>query len=566
MENRPSTQMQQIDFNDINILGNLISLSGEAVAFSDYNWVVRYCNDVYLKNIGLTRDDVIGKTPFEFIKGFERSIFFKALDEFSRDRKPISKLGFSTILNRWLMVRIFPLENGALMMANDATDAVVLEHQLATQATIDPLTGLPNKLRLMIRIEDLIKADQRFGIMNLGLDKFRGINESLGYAGGDKGLMEIASIFQSITLPDEELFRLNSDEFIVLKENGFENAGERFNQFKQSIKAPITLNGKNFIIGVSSGSCICPDDGSDPELLIKRAGLALRRAKQQKEQRGLLHAYVKSMEEELCHRVQLEEDLREAVRTKAFHLVFQPKGDFKSGDTIGAEALIRWNHPTRGFLPPDAFLKVALGCGLMPAIDVFVLNKALDTTCHWRSLGIKSPVSINVSMESLSNRSLVEHVKQALARTGANPDMLEIEIPEGALMENIEMSLVVLADLREMGVRLSVDDFGTGYSSFAYLTKLPLDTLKIDKSFIRGMESVKANINIIKGIIKMAHSLQLEVVAEGAETQAEMDSLKKMNCDTVQGFFYAKPMSSADFIEFSMKKKMTKSTMSAMSI
>lgn len=541
-----------IGTNDAASLAALLSAVNETVVYADYNWVIRYCNDIYLTSLGLKREEVIGKTPFEYHPNFHRSVFHDMMEQCRRDHKPGSKIGYSTMTNRWLMVRVFPMSDGALMLANDATEGIVKQYQLAAQAIKDPLTGLPNALGLTSEMDVMIKDGKPFSLMLLGLDRFRFINDALGHAGGDMVLLEVTSRFQTSAEPGETLYRIGSDEFAVLRRQGGPLAEDSFSKFKESAELPVVLYGQSFVFGVSAGICVHPSDGHNAEELLRRAGLALRRAK--RVGRGVACAYVQGLESETLLRTQLETEIREAIKEDGFHLVFQPKIDLSSGRVIGAEALIRWHHPSRGFLSPAAFLPIAMECHLIKAIDSYVLKAALGAVATWSGYGVDCPVSINLSIESLSDSRLVDQVTEALRQSNLEPALLEIEIPEGAMFNDVDSSIAILERLRGKGVRLSIDDFGTGYSSFSYLAKYPVQTLKVDQSFVAGIDVTPTHHKIVKSIIRMAHSLQLEVVAEGAETLSEVNVLKALHCNTVQGYFFSKPLELTDFIKFTMEQ------------
>lgn len=546
MEKPVITELVPVDL-DVT-LSSLLLQSRELVVYVDYNWVIRYCNDVYLASVGMKREDVIGKTPFEFQPNFRRSIFWEMMDTCGKERKASSKIGYSVVMNRWLMVRVFPLKDGALMLANDAAEDFVKQHQLATDAVKDGLTGLPNALGLSGDMEALIKAKQPFLLLILGLDRLRMINDALGHAGGDMALLEYTSRFQSTTVEGEALYRLGSNEFAVIRKQGLEAFDGRFEAFQQAALAPFTLYGQSFVMGVSGGYCKHPNDGDESSEVLRRAGLALHRAKRAGGAQA--YRYVQGLEAESVLRTQLESELREAIKNDALHLVFQPKGDLGSNAVIGAEALIRWKHPTRGMLSPATFLPIATECRLMWDIDMLVLRQATKALAHWALCGVHCPVSINLSTDSLADRRLVEQVKTALGEAGVNPNLLEVEIPEGALIRDVDTSIEILNELRAMGVHVSVDDFGTGFSSFSYLARFPVQTLKVDRSFVAGIDTNPVNHKIVKAIIRMAHSLQFDVVAEGAETEQEMVVLRKLHCNTVQGYFYSRPIDLPDFIRF----------------
>src|SRR5262252_3886513 len=274
---------------------HLLAQAGEAIVYVDANWVVRYCNSVYLSNLGMSQADVLGKTPFDYFPNFKRSIFYESIERCRRERKPTAKIGYSTALDRWLMVRVFPTGEGMMMLANDASESVVRQYQLAQQVLRDPLTGVSNKLGLVNDLEGLFERNEAFSLLVIGLDRFRSINDALGYAGGDMALLEVASRLQTATMPGEQLYRLNGDEFCVLqKQQESELIEFRANVLMQVAREPLTLHGHRFVLGATAGTVVRDFECCDPEQMLKRAALALRHAK--KTRRGGLVTYEPGLE------------------------------------------------------------------------------------------------------------------------------------------------------------------------------------------------------------------------------------------------------------------------------
>jgi diguanylate cyclase (GGDEF)-like protein len=533
-------------------LSRLIGEAREAVVHIDHQWVVTYCNDVYLQDIALPREQIVGRTPFEFQPTFNRSIFFETIETARQERRPMAAIGYSAVLSRWMMVRVFPTSTGMLMLANDASETVVRQYQLAQQALKDGLTGLGNKLALVQAMQTRLAAGANFAVAVMGLNRFTSVNDAQGYARGDLALMEIASRLQIATLGEEALYRLNGDEFALITAGDPEGALSRIRTLLEVTARPLALHGHSFVLGAAAGAAFAPEHGADAEVLLNRALLSLRQAK--RVCRDDVVVYEAALETVTRQRNELEAELRRAVEVGQFSLMLQPKGSLEGRHVIGAEALIRWPHPTRGLLAPDEFLPLAQECGLMPAIDRWVLRAALDQVSALKRLGMAVPVSINLSVESLGDEGLVDGVLEALTATGVEPELLDIEIPEGALMRDVETSARVLAGLDELGVGISVDDFGTGYSSFAYLARFPVHTLKVDRSFVADMTTNAASRNIVKGLVRLAHSLSLQVVAEGAETDEQLTMLQRMRCDEVQGYGYARPMPFDGFCDFARSR------------
>ncbi len=530
----------------------LLSASAEAVVWVDHTWTARYCNQTYASNLGLTPEQVIGRTPFEYTPtDFRRSIFFKACETCMEQRKPTSQVGFSTVLNRWLMVRAYPVRGGGLMLANDATESVVKAYHLAQAAVRDELTGLGNKLALEQRVEEMATRMEPFTLALLGLRRFREINETHGYATGDLVLMELASRLQSATQDSEAVFRVSGDEFaLVVKGPSPESAHERIRLLLTLLHPPVVIEGLRIPVSVGVGTVSSPVHGDAFGLLLKRAGLALGEAKRVASQALPVMPFRMDLELAAKQRLVLEQELRQCLDGSQFTLLLQPKVCLNTGAVVGAEALIRWVHPKRGILSPGAFLPLAREIGAMRSIDAWVLRQAISLCAQLRDFGATFPLSINLSADALGDVMLPERLHRDLATAGLPASMLEIEIPEGDLMADVQASVRTLEALADMGVRLSIDDFGTGYSSFAYLAQFPVHTLKIDRSFVIGLGGSGPSRKIVKGIVRLAHSLGLDVVAEGAEDDQQLVQLQRLKCDAVQGFAVAPAMPLPQFRAF----------------
>lgn len=543
---------QEFRLNEVLGLEALLNDASEAVVFVDSNWVARYCNATFASNLGLTPEQIIGRTPFEYTPtDFRRSIFFEACEQCVVHRRATSRIGFSTVLNRWLFVRGFPMRGGGLMLANDATESVVKAYHLAQAAVRDQLTSLGNKLALEQRVEELAASKEPFTLALLGLRRFRDINETHGYATGDLVLMELASRLQSATLDGEAAFRVSGDEFaLVVKGPSPESAHDRIRLLLALLHPPVVIEGLRIPVAVAVGTVSSPVHGPDFDALLKRAGLALGEAKRVASQALPVMPFRMDLELAAKHRLVLEQELRQYLDGSQFTLQLQPKVRLNTGAVIGAEALIRWVHPKRGILSPGAFLPLAREIGAMRVIDNWVLRQAIGMCAQLREFGASFPLSINLSADALGDVMLPERLIRDLATAGLPASMLEIEIPEGDLMADVQASIRTLEALADMGVRLSIDDFGTGYSSFAYLAQFPVHTLKIDRSFVIGLGGNGPSRKIVKGIVRLAHSLGLDVVAEGAEDEDQLVQLQRLKCDAVQGFAVAPAMPLSQFRAF----------------
>jgi diguanylate cyclase (GGDEF)-like protein/PAS domain S-box-containing protein len=530
----------------------LLDRIGEALVHVDDQWVVRACNEVYLRLVGLPREQVVGRTPQDFAPGFVRSIFFEAIENCRQTRSPMMQIGFSTVLRRWLIVRVFPVEGGMVMLANHATAADVTQHLRAQRAVHDALTGLGNKLALEEHVESLVQQARPFTLTLLGIDRFREVTDDHGHGFADMVVLELASQLKASTSGESVCFRVSQEEFAVVTTD--DAAAEiRAGLYIAALQAPLVLDGKALELVASAGTAAHPGDGDAFEPLLRRAGLALRQARSHEAPAPV--AYRPDLEAASLRRAEIEAELRACLDAPPFVLHLQPKVSLLGGALTGAEALLRWAHPARGLLAPGVFLGIAEEKRLMGAIDAWVLAESLKIGATLRAQGLAVPMSINLSVQSLSDPAIVERVRAALASAGLPAGLLEVEIPEGTVMRDVRRSAEVLVELQAMGVRISVDDFGTGYSSFAYLAKFPVHALKIDRSFVRDIVDGETSRKIVRGIVRLAHSLSMEVVAEGAETDLQIRMLRRYKCDAVQGFGIARPMPLADFIAFARERQ-----------
>ena len=531
----------------------LMEMVGEVVIYIDDRWVARYCNAGYAAYVGKPTEEIIGHTPFEYFPGFEKSIFFEIYQRCRQENKQFTKIGYSKGMGRWLIVRVFPCFGGGVLgMANDASEQMIQQTQLVTRMVTDQLTGLPNKVALRERMERLVAEKQPFDLVVIGMQRFRRINDAIGYAGEDLVLLEIGSLLQSATEDAEELFRINGDEFAVLRYIAPEETSRRVEQFLAVLRAPISVKGYDFTLEPTAGIVTADLGQTDVEALLTRAALALKDSKG--EGRPVVRWFDPGLERAAQLRTLLESELRAAIEGRHLDLHLQPKGCLRTGGVVGAEALIRWHHPKLGMVSPGDFLPLAQEAGLMRELDGLVIWKAVEHLERNRQVGLAVPVSINLSALTIADRLLPDRMFEVLHGRGIESALLEVEIPEGALVHDLDAAQENLSRLRNMGIKVSIDDFGTGYSSFGYLATLPMDALKIDRSFVQHLGKSDANLKIIRSIVNLARSLGLSVVAEGAETELQMEALRRLRCDQVQGFVYGRPMPLAAFQRFVVEK------------
>ncbi len=427
------------------------------------------------------------------------------------------------------------------------------QEQLEHQANYDVLTGLPNRNLLQDRLKRAVFAqrDARpIAVVFIDLDHFKFINDSLGHTQGDKLLAIIAERLASIVREGDTVARLGGDEFVlVLNDQNKEDVIFRAMQrVLNKVSEPMTIDGQELYITCSAGVSLYPADAPDVETLLKNADVAMYRAKEHG--RNNFQFYTPEMNDLANERLALEHSLRRALERNELLLHYQPKVNLQTGMIVGAEALLRWQHPEWGLIAPERFIPIAEETGLIVQIGAWVIRTACNQARLWQDAGLPPVVmSVNLSARQFRQESFVKVVTQILHETGLKPEQLEMELTESMLMHNANAAISILAGLKSIGVRLSLDDFGTGYSSLSYLSRLPIDTLKIDRSFVQhiGDQDECDNGILAQAIISLGHSLNLTVIAEGVETGDQLKFLKAHQCDEVQGFYFCKPTVPAEF-------------------
>lgn len=415
------------------------------------------------------------------------------------------------------------------------------------QAVTDPLTGLPNRLLFADRLSHSIKASKRsrspIAVMFLDLDHFKIVNDSLGHNGGDHLLKEVAARLTSALRDADTVARMGGDEFtVVLSEiKDATDAAVAADRILGCLKDPFLLEGREFFVTGSVGISVYPQDGTDVETLVKNADAAMYRAKQRG--RNAFHMFADELDTEAVERLNIEKALRQAPERDELALHYQMRLDLATGITPGLEALVRWHHPEKGLLYPSSFIGVAEDTDLVGTVTSWVLEEACRQNKRWQDAGfLKMDVSVNVSPRLLHRADLVRSVEKALAGTGLDPRYLNLEVTEAAMMQNPEHAAAVLEELKQIGTSISIDDFGTGFSSLSSLKRLPIDAIKIDASFVQHITTSRDDECISTAIISMAHGLGIKVVAEGVETIEQLELLRQMGCDEVQGYFISRPV------------------------
>jgi diguanylate cyclase (GGDEF)-like protein len=415
----------------------------------------------------------------------------------------------------------------------------------------DELTSLPNRMMLNERLDQALarhsRSDTQLAIVFMDLDRFKVINDSLGHEAGDALLRQVADRLRGESRKGDTVARMGGDEFVLLIENpeSLMDVSACAQRVVERLSAPYVLGRSDCHITVSVGISIYPSDGVDSQTLLKAADVAMYRAKEIGRNNYL--RYEPSMNVHSLERLELESDLRHALERDEFLLHYQPKVETTTGMITGTEALLRWKHPLRGLISPNAFIPLAEETGLIVPIGEWVLATACAQNKVWQDSGLPNlTVSVNLSARQFGDPMLLENLTRIISASGLDPSGLELEITESMVMSHGACAVAVLENLKSIGVQIAMDDFGTGYSSLAYLKRFPIDTLKVDRSFIRDIPADSSDMKITRAIIALAHGLKLKVVAEGVETADQLKFLRAHHCDSVQGYFLHPPLPEAE--------------------
>ncbi|WP_289140930.1 bifunctional diguanylate cyclase/phosphodiesterase [uncultured Brevibacillus sp.] len=440
-----------------------------------------------------------------------------------------------------------------IQVTRDITERKQSEELIHYLAYHDALTELPNRRMYVQHLGKEIMQAKRFqsnmAVLFLDLDRFKDVNDSFGHDVGDLLLIEAAKRLKSCVKPGDMVGRLGGDEFTVLISNltEREEAAAVAEQIMQVMQQPFYLNGQAFNISSSIGISLFPQDGDNAEDLLKRADTALYTVKSRG--RNGFDFFDPSMEAKSLERILMENELRKAIEQEHFQIYYQPKMDIKTGTLTGMEALVRWVHPELGIIPPNRFIPIAEESGMIIPLGEWILKEACMQNKRWHDQGYELKVSVNLSVRQIYQKDLLDMIKATLEETQLEPEWLELEITESIFVK-MDEATVVLQQIREIGIQISIDDFGTGYSSFSYIKSLPVDTIKIDASFIRDVHHNQESQAIVKAIVTIADSLNMKVVAEGIELNDQVAALQENGCGHGQGYLFSRPLATADFEQF----------------
>ena len=578
VEGRPTRMVGSvIDVTEVretrNRLGELFEQMTDAYMALDDDFCFTFVNSRAEQVLRKTREQLIGKSIWDLFPDAVGTAFETTYRRVVVAREPAQLEAYFARFDAWYEVFAYPLADGFAVHFRDVTARHLAEEerqallaaerearaqaeraraQMEHAALHDPLTGLPNRTLFLDRVGHAIAAVHRetggLAVTFIDLDRFKVINDSLGHHVGDELLVEAARRLTSALRTGDTVARLGGDEFAVLSPgvDRAEDAEAIVQRVLDELVEPIVSRGQTFYLAASAGIALGGRD-STATALLRDADAAMYRSKDKG--RGRITFYDEELHRGVSERLNLTNDLRSAIGTHQFFVVFQPKVDLLTGLPRAAEALLRWNHPSLGLLAPDRFISLAEETGLIVPIGRWVIDEAVRVACQWRERWPSHPmqVAVNLSLAQLADPTLVRHVEDALVCSGLPPDLLALEITESTAMADPTTAAQVLSELHALGVQLAVDDFGTGYSSLAYLQRLPLSALKIDRCFVSGVGGRKSDTVIVQATIGLAHALGLVTIAEGVETEEQAETLRMLDCDLAQGYLFSRPIVSDAF-------------------
>ena len=550
--------------SNLQLSAKVFSTMKDGVVITDTTQKIINANNAFCNNTGYTLDELIGQKPSMLSSGWHDRKFYSDM------WKQINETGQwrGEIIDRRKNGELYTTETSIVSIKNKEG---IITHYIAVSSDItlkkeqekvinnlayyDGLTKLPNRVFFEERFNHKIAVAKRkninIALFFIDLDNFKIINDTFGHLIGDKFLENAAQRLKNIMREEDIVGRFGGDEFTIMIED-FATASslgtiaskivDRFNQ-------PFSFNSHEFFSGASFGISVYPENGKTYHELMKAADTAMYHVKSSG--KSGYEFYSKPMGEIVSERMIFNSNLRTALANNEFHLVYQPKVDITLNRVYGIEALLRWNNPSLGFIPPDKFIPILEENGLIYEIGLWIIEQALSDTKKFHDLGFNDlSISINISYIQLENDDFLEDLGRIVEKVGISGKNIELEITETQIMNNIEAALVKLKEITSYGIKISIDDFGTGYSSLSYLKKLPADTIKIDKSFVLDIDKNEDDRSIVQAIIALSKSLNKSVIAEGSETQTHIDILKELGCSKVQGYFYSKPLSYEEFISY----------------
>lgn len=538
--------------------------SEEGFMITDANNRILSVNGAFTQLLGYTRDEVYGKLPSLLASGQHNAAFYEAMWQsirvFGNWRGEIwNRRKNGEVFPEWLTISAVHDPAGQtthyIGIFSDISKLKTAEAQIHFLSSHDVLTGLPNLVLFKDRLDTAVafaaRQRSKVALLNLDLDNFKLLNDSLGHAAGDALLRGVSERLRECVRDTDSISRQGGDEFLIALTNvqDADAIGRVLLEILEQVAEPVVLDGRAVSLSCSIGVAVYPNDGDKFETLQKRANKAMYHAKEAG--RNTFRYFTEQLNSDSLEHLRIAHDLRQAVKQDQFVLHYQPQFELASGRLIGAEALIRWQHPSEGLLQPGRFIGIAEQTGLIVEMGEWVLHQACRQAMAWQRAGLPVlTMAVNMSAVQFLHGDVEQSVRTALAQSGLDPQRLELELTESVLLHDMDRMLTLINNLKQLGLKLAIDDFGTGYSSLSYLKKFKVDRLKIDQSFVRDIDRDADDTAIVRAIVQMARALNLSTLAEGVETDAQRRFLSEQGCDEVQGFFYSKPLPPDEFEAF----------------
>ncbi|MDH5719037.1 MAG: EAL domain-containing protein [Spirochaetia bacterium] len=555
------TDIKQTE-NELLAAKEVFNNSIEGVMVTDEKGNIEYVNKAFTDITGYKPEEAIGQTPALLrADDQDEKIFSEMWSRLEKERKWEGEIWnrkkSGEAYPQWLTISAFQdafgKTNRYIGIFHDLTEIKKKEEEAVYHSSHDPLTKLANKHLLTDRLEQSIKQNDKnhlIGVAFVGIDRFKNINDSFGHSAGDKLLKEISEKLRKVINENDIISRFGGDEFaFVLRDK--KNLAEIINSLhliSSAFSQAFNISDKKLYITASIGASVFPNDGKNANELLTRANTAMSRAKKSGDKKILM--YTETMNTVNIKRLELETEIRKAIANNEFVPFYQPKLNIKTGKITGAEALIRWIHPEKGIISPGEFIPIAEETGMISAMGEIVLNKTCEDVRRLTDLGYKDiSIAVNLAAAQLFDSQIIEKIKSVIEKNKIKPEQLGIELTETSLMNDMQNAINIMNKLKEMNITIYIDDFGTGYSSLNYLKQFPITALKIDQSFVKNMLEHPEDASIVSAVISMGHNLGLKVIAEGVETEDELQFLQESKCDEMQGYLFSPPVKKEDFIE-----------------
>lgn len=549
---------------DLNLAAKVIKSSNEAIIITDVDADIVDVNDAFCEITGYSREEVIWKNPRIMASGRHDKQFWKLVWRELREKgqwrgEVWDRRKNGEVFPKLLSISTVTDDQGEVTnyvgIFSDISKMKATEQRLVRMAHYDPLTGLSNRVLFRDRVRQALRRADRtrtgVAVMYLDLDGFKTVNDTLGHPVGDELLVAVGERLKACVRKSDTVARLGGDEFTLLLADFADVRSIEFLARKvvERVSDPFAVAGRRIFVSASIGIALYPDDGGDADDLLQNADTAMYHVKE-RGKNGFQY-FSREMNLKALDRLELETALREALDRQEFLLYYQPQVDLHTGRVCGSEALIRWKHPNRGLVSPVRFIGLAEETGLIKPLGEWVIRNACEQTRAWLAQGLPPlRVAVNMSGRQISGYETVQTIARILEETDMNPNLLDLEVTESTLMQDQEEAVEILKALKRFGVQVSIDDFGTGYSSLSHLKRFPVDKLKIDQSFVRGVTTDPDDEAIVKAIIAVGHSLKLKVIAEGVETKEHLDFLRIQGCDQIQGYYVSGPIPANTFAQF----------------